>query len=181
MAALGGRTASAFFPAQAMYPVGADEHRRIVAGGRRHDIDSVAPGLRQGGVRGSRVRRTNRPVRKASYSRDGPAPVSGRSVAREVLRPMISARRGSLVFVSSVNALASSPMRAVYGVAKAGLESLARTLAIETAEYGLRMNTCCMTRMSMTDVAVAGLHEPALVREDHDLGAIAQAELGENA
>jgi NAD(P)-dependent dehydrogenase (short-subunit alcohol dehydrogenase family) len=62
-------------------------------------------------------------------------------VAREVLRPMIAARRGSLVFISSVNALASSPMRAVYGVAKAGLESLARTLAIETAEYGIRVNT----------------------------------------
>jgi NAD(P)-dependent dehydrogenase (short-subunit alcohol dehydrogenase family) len=33
-------------------------------------------------------------------------------VAREVLRPMIAARRGSLVFISSVNALASSPLRA---------------------------------------------------------------------
>jgi 3-oxoacyl-[acyl-carrier protein] reductase len=62
-------------------------------------------------------------------------------VAREVLRPMIAARRGSLVFISSVNALASSPMRAVYGVAKAGLVSLAKTLAIETAEYGIRVNT----------------------------------------
>jgi NAD(P)-dependent dehydrogenase (short-subunit alcohol dehydrogenase family) len=62
-------------------------------------------------------------------------------VAREVLRPMIAARRGSMVFISSVNALASSPMRAVYGVAKAGLVSLAKTLAIETAEYGVRVNT----------------------------------------
>lgn len=62
-------------------------------------------------------------------------------VAREVLRPMIAARRGSLVFISSVNALASSPMRAVYGVAKAGLVSLAKTLAIETAEFGVRVNT----------------------------------------
>lgn len=62
-------------------------------------------------------------------------------VAREVLRPMIAARRGSVVFISSVNALASSPMRAVYGVAKAGLVSLAKTLAIEAAEYGVRVNT----------------------------------------
>lgn len=62
-------------------------------------------------------------------------------VARELLRPMIAARRGSMVFISSVNALAASPMRAVYGVAKAGLVSLAKTLAIEVAEYGVRVNT----------------------------------------
>lgn len=57
-------------------------------------------------------------------------------VAREVLRPMIAQRHGSIVLISSVNALGSSPLRAAYGVAKAGLVSLARTLAIEAAEYG---------------------------------------------
>lgn len=62
-------------------------------------------------------------------------------VSREVMRPMIAQRRGTIVLISSVNALASSPQRAVYGVAKAGLVSLARTLAIEAAEYGVRVNT----------------------------------------
>ena len=62
-------------------------------------------------------------------------------VARELLRPMIANRRGSMVFISSVNALSASPMRAVYGAAKAGLVSLAKTLAIEVAEYGVRVNT----------------------------------------
>ncbi|WP_236791782.1 SDR family NAD(P)-dependent oxidoreductase [Amycolatopsis sp. GM8] len=62
-------------------------------------------------------------------------------VAREVLKPMMAQRRGSLVFISSVNGLGSSPVRAAYGVAKAGLVSLARSLAIEGAEYGVRVNT----------------------------------------
>ncbi|MBX6354849.1 MAG: SDR family oxidoreductase [Micromonosporaceae bacterium] len=62
-------------------------------------------------------------------------------VAREVLRPMKAAGKGSLVFISSVNALGSSPVRAVYGIAKAGVESLAKSLAIEMAQYGIRVNT----------------------------------------
>jgi peptidoglycan/LPS O-acetylase OafA/YrhL len=37
------------------------------------------------------------------------------------------------------------------------------------------------TATSVPDVAGAGLDQPALVREDHQLGAVAQAELGEDA
>src|SRR6266540_5444769 len=35
--------------------------------------------------------------------------------------------------------------------------------------------------ISVTDVEVSGLDEPALVGEDHHLGTVAQAELGEDA
>jgi len=35
--------------------------------------------------------------------------------------------------------------------------------------------------LSVTDVAFAGLDDPALIGEDHQLGTVAQAELGENA
>lgn len=62
-------------------------------------------------------------------------------VTRAAMRPMMAQRRGSIVLISSVNALGSSPQRAVYGVAKAGLVSLAKSLAIEGAEYGIRVNT----------------------------------------
>ena len=36
-------------------------------------------------------------------------------------------------------------------------------------------------RLSVTDVVVAGLDEPALIGEDHSLGPVAQTQLGENA
>ncbi|MFI6344182.1 SDR family NAD(P)-dependent oxidoreductase [Streptomyces sp. NPDC050560] len=62
-------------------------------------------------------------------------------VAREVLRPMVARRRGSIVLISSINAFGSSPLRAAYGVAKAGIVSMARSLAIENAPYGVRVNT----------------------------------------
>jgi NAD(P)-dependent dehydrogenase (short-subunit alcohol dehydrogenase family) len=45
------------------------------------------------------------------------------AVAREVLRPMIEARRGSLVFISSVNALGSSPGAAHEPTATAARET----------------------------------------------------------
>lgn len=62
-------------------------------------------------------------------------------VARAFLPAMIERRRGSIVVVSSINATMSSPLRAAYGVAKAGLDSLVRTLAIEAAPYGVRANS----------------------------------------
>ncbi|WP_199434809.1 SDR family NAD(P)-dependent oxidoreductase [Qaidamihabitans albus] len=62
-------------------------------------------------------------------------------VTRAAMRSMIAQRRGSIVLISSVNALGSSPQRAVYGIAKAGLISLAKSLAIEAAEHGIRVNT----------------------------------------
>ena len=47
---------------------------------------------------------------------------------------------GSIVSVSSVSGLASSPFHAPYGAAKAGIISLVRSLAIELAPYRIRVN-----------------------------------------
>lgn len=62
-------------------------------------------------------------------------------VARALLPGMIERRRGSIVAISSINATMSSPLRAAYGVAKAGLDSLVRSIAIEGAPYGVRANS----------------------------------------
>ncbi len=48
---------------------------------------------------------------------------------------------GSLVSISSVSGVAGAPFHAPYGAAKAGLMSLTRSLAIELAPAGIRVNT----------------------------------------
>ena len=62
-------------------------------------------------------------------------------VLRGFYAGMVQRERGSIVAVSSINAVMSSPLRAAYGVAKAGLDSLVRTLAIEGAAAGVRTNS----------------------------------------
>lgn len=62
-------------------------------------------------------------------------------VARTFLSPMIERGSGSLVLISSINAQQSSPLRSPYGVAKAGLDSLVRSMAIEGAAHGVRVNS----------------------------------------
>jgi 3-oxoacyl-[acyl-carrier protein] reductase len=47
---------------------------------------------------------------------------------------------GTIVSVGSITALAGSPMQAAYGAAKAGLASLARSVAAEYSGDGIRMN-----------------------------------------
>ena len=51
---------------------------------------------------------------------------------------------GTIVSVGSITGIAGSPMQAAYGAAKAGLASLARSVAAEYSRDGIRMNlvTC---------------------------------------
>jgi 3-oxoacyl-[acyl-carrier protein] reductase len=71
-----------------------------------------------------------------------------RYVARAVraaLRVFLEqATGGTIVSVGSITGLAGSPMQPAYGAAKAGLASLARSVAAEYSQEGIRMNvvTC---------------------------------------
>lgn len=60
--------------------------------------------------------------------------------AREVLKPMIAARKGNIINISSEGGRSGYPMRGPYSVSKRGLIALTETLAIEAGEYGFRVN-----------------------------------------
>lgn len=60
---------------------------------------------------------------------------------REALRVFLEqGAGGTIVSVGSITAIAGSPMQAAYGAAKAGLASLARSVAAEYSRDGIRMN-----------------------------------------
>lgn len=59
-------------------------------------------------------------------------------VSRRALPAMVAAGRGDLVFISSHASREHRPAQAAYGATKAGLEHLARTLALELEGTGVR-------------------------------------------
>jgi NAD(P)-dependent dehydrogenase (short-subunit alcohol dehydrogenase family) len=63
------------------------------------------------------------------------------NLARAASRHLVNqGRGGSIVSVSSVSGLASAPFHSPYGAAKAGVMSLVRSLAVELAGNGVRVN-----------------------------------------
>ena len=64
-------------------------------------------------------------------------------VAREALRLMRDSDGGVIVTVASELALVGNPRLAAYTAAKAGVIGLTRTLALEGAAFGIRVNTMC--------------------------------------
>ena len=56
---------------------------------------------------------------------------------------LLERRKGSVINVASVAGVASSPLLAPYGAAKAGLISLTKSLAVEWAPEGIRVNALC--------------------------------------
>src|SRR4029079_12842361 len=75
------------------------------------------------------------------------APLTASIAAREHLRRA----RGSIVMIGSVSGSRPSPGTAAYGAAKAGLENLARSMAVEWAPE-IRVNTL-VVGIGRTDMA----------------------------
>ena len=65
---------------------------------------------------------------------------------------------GTIVSVGSITAIAGSPMQAAYGAAKAGLASLARSVAAEYSRDGIRMNVVSCGPVATPVAQVAQAH-----------------------
>lgn len=63
--------------------------------------------------------------------------LTSQAAAREMIA---SGRGGSIVHISSVAGFVAAPFSAAYAVAKAGLMSLTRTMAVEWGRHGIRVN-----------------------------------------
>ena len=59
------------------------------------------------------------------------------AVARQIVR---QGSGGSIVCLSSTSGIGAAPFHVAYGAAKGGLVALVRTLALEWAEHGIRVN-----------------------------------------
>ena len=63
------------------------------------------------------------------------------NVARAVARHLISrGAPGSIINVASIMGLAAAPLQGIYGMTKAAVVSMTRTLAVELASSGIRVN-----------------------------------------
>jgi len=61
-------------------------------------------------------------------------------MSQRVAREMVDARAGAIVHVSSVDALGADGPNSAYTASKAAVVSLARTMAVELAPFGVRTN-----------------------------------------
>jgi NAD(P)-dependent dehydrogenase (short-subunit alcohol dehydrogenase family) len=77
-------------------------------------------------------------------------------VARRAVKPMVRARTGRLIFLSSVVALTGSAGQANYAASKAGLVGLARSLAREFASRNITANIVAPGPIETDMTAVLG-------------------------
>lgn len=60
--------------------------------------------------------------------------------AQEAAKLMIPQRKGSIIMISSVQSKGAVPRMMAYAASKAAINSVSRSIAIETAKYGVRCN-----------------------------------------
>ena len=61
-------------------------------------------------------------------------------IARAAVRPMMTAKRGAIVFIGSIAGLRASPGQVGYVASKGGILAITSTLAAELAPRGIRVN-----------------------------------------
>lgn len=92
---------------------------------------------------------------------------------RACVPEMIASGGGSIIFISSVNGTITNPMFTLYSVAKAGVNALARSVALEYGRDGIRCNAIAPGQIVGEREAVAMAADPleyGLSRECYPLG-----------
>lgn len=100
-------------------------------------------------------------------------------MCRAAGRHMVAQRRGAIVNVSSIVGLDGFPGRSAYGVAKAGVVHLTKTLACEWGEAGIRVNAIApaYTKTPMVrDLLDRKVFDPGLIERRTPLARLAESE-----
>jgi NAD(P)-dependent dehydrogenase (short-subunit alcohol dehydrogenase family) len=100
-------------------------------------------------------------------------------VARAAGRLMVEQGGGAIVNVSSIVGLDAFPGRSAYGVAKAGIGHLTKTLACEWGQHGVRVNAIApaYTKTPMVrDLLERRIFDPGQIERRTPLGRMAETE-----
>lgn len=79
-------------------------------------------------------------------------------------RGMIARGKGSIIHISSILARLSIPTRSVYSATKGAIESLTRGMALDLAEFGIRVNAISPGLIN-TEAMTAGFSNPDLLAQ----------------